>query len=183
MKKKEEPWILSGHKIFAECGLSAITVEGLAREVGKNKSSFYHYFVDLEIFIDRLLDYHFERSMMILEEEKKCKAINPDLFEVLTKYKHDVLFHRQILMNRSIPEFEELYSKITDQGVNAILKIWNKELNFSSHSNTGRRLLRMGIENLFQSATLNNLTIIDLQNSFNELKEIAIELRNPSLID
>ncbi len=183
MKKKEEFWILAGHKIFAEQGPLAITVEGLAREVNINKSSFYHHFANLEVFTNRLLNYHFERSMIILEEEKRCKNIDPDLFEIFLKYKRDVLFHRQLLVNRSHPEFEGLYTKITDQGIDAIIKIWNKELNFTTHSSTGRRLLKMGIENLFQRSTFKNLTISHLQNSFKELKSITTELRNSSPIN
>lgn len=183
MKKAEKPWIITGHKIFAEKGPSAITVEGLARAVNKNKSSFYHHFVDLEIFTSHLLNYHFERSMMIIEEEGRCEKIVPDLLTILVRRAYDILFHRQLLVNRSNIEFEDLYTKITNKGINSILKIWNKELGLPSHSSNGKRLLKMGMDNLFQRSTLTNLTVGHLESSFDELKLIARELRNHPIVD
>ncbi|MBV6645063.1 MAG: TetR/AcrR family transcriptional regulator [Cyclobacteriaceae bacterium] len=178
MKITEEPWVITGYKVFAEKGPLAISVEGLARTVNKNKSSFYHHFVDLEIFISRLLNYHLERSEIILDEEKKCENINPDLFKVIMKYRRDVLFHRQLLIHRNNPNFDDLYTKITEQGITNILEIWNKELGLSTSSSRGKRLLKLGIESLFQRASSQNFTLIFLECSFNELKAIAVELKN-----
>ncbi|MEO1053404.1 MAG: TetR/AcrR family transcriptional regulator [Bacteroidota bacterium] len=183
MKESEKSWIITGHQIFAEKGPSALTVEGLARAVKKSKSSFYHHFADLQVFTSRLLDYHLSRAQIILEEERKCQNIDPDLFDIFIKYKLDVLFHRQLLVNRNISEFESLYLKITDQGIAAILNLWNKELNLTAHSSTGRRLLTMGIENLFQRSSLEKLNLSYLNASFTELKTIASALRSAHTID
>ena len=183
MKNTEKPWIIIGHKTFAEKGPSAITVEGLARAVNKNKSSFYHHFVDLEIFTGRLLNYHFERSIMIIEKESRCEKIVPDLLTILVKHTYDILFHRQLLVNRSNIEFDDLYTKITNKGINSILRIWNKELGLPGHSSKGKRLLKMGIDDLFQRSTLRNLTVGHLESSFEELKLMARELRNHPRVD
>ncbi|MCG8576401.1 MAG: TetR/AcrR family transcriptional regulator [Flavobacteriales bacterium] len=176
MKEAEGPWILNGYRIIAEQGFHALTVEGLSREVNKNKSSFYHHFGNIELFIDKLLDYHLERAQIIIEKKKSCNSINPELFHTVINYKTEVLFQRQLLLNKHIPEVEKTYDKITNEGVNAILKIWNKELNLTPESNLGKRLLRLGIDRIFQNVST-NFSITFLEDSLEELKLIAKELR------
>ena len=46
------PWLEVGYAIFSNEGPKGLKIEVLAREVGKSKSSFYHCFADLDIFID-----------------------------------------------------------------------------------------------------------------------------------
>ncbi len=63
MKKEiNKAWINAGYQIFAYEGPNGLKVERLAKAVGKNKSSFYHLFGDLEIFIDHLLKHHQHRK-------------------------------------------------------------------------------------------------------------------------
>ncbi len=164
--------------MFAEAGSDALKVEALARRVNKNKSSFYHYFGDLETFKLRLVDHHTARAKIIVEEERHCQSIDPDLIELLVKYEREVLFHRQLLINHHTPPYGESYATITTQGIDAILKIWNKELGIAAHSSLGRGLLRIGLENLFQRSSPQNITCQHLTNSFRELKTVALELRN-----
>ena len=46
------PLLEVGYTIFSNEGPQGLKIEALAREVGKSKSSFYHCFADLDIFID-----------------------------------------------------------------------------------------------------------------------------------
>ena len=43
---KEQLWITLGYNIFALEGINGLKIERLAKMAGKNKSSFYHFFVD-----------------------------------------------------------------------------------------------------------------------------------------
>jgi len=52
MTESLEIWIKAGYETFALTGLSSLKIEPLAKKVGKNKSSFYHYFADIELFVD-----------------------------------------------------------------------------------------------------------------------------------
>jgi AcrR family transcriptional regulator len=69
MTDSKEIWIKTGYEIFALSGQSGLKVEPLAKKVGKNKSSFYHYFADLDLFIDELLNFHIEQSYIISKKE------------------------------------------------------------------------------------------------------------------
>ncbi len=171
------PWLLVGHQIFAHEGPLALKVERLARRVKKNKSSFYHHFADLEIFKVHLLTYHQTRAEMIIEEESQCQSIHPDLLNVFLKYKQDLLFHRQLLVNREITAYGDLYERINQAGIKAILRIWNQALGLRENSPVGERFLKLGIENLFQRASTENITKKWLSEVFLELKEVAIALR------
>ena len=55
---KEKIWIITGYESFAQSGESGLKIEQLAKVVGISKSSFYHHFADLDIFIEKLLLHH-----------------------------------------------------------------------------------------------------------------------------
>ncbi|MFT6210701.1 MAG: AcrR family transcriptional regulator, partial [Bacteroidia bacterium] len=48
--------------MVAYSGFGSISIESISRQVGKNKSSFYHHFGDTEVFKDELLTYHLLRA-------------------------------------------------------------------------------------------------------------------------
>lgn len=56
----EQPWIEAGYEIFAEDGPNGLKVEHIAKKINISKSSFYHLFVDMELFQEKLLEYHLE---------------------------------------------------------------------------------------------------------------------------
>jgi AcrR family transcriptional regulator len=60
--ESKEIWIKLGYEVFALKGQSEIKIERLAKQVGKSKSSFYHHFADIDLFIEFLLKHHVEQS-------------------------------------------------------------------------------------------------------------------------
>ena len=96
------PWLEVGYTIFSNEGPNGLKVEVLAREVGKSKSSFYHCFADLDIFVDELLCFHVVKSTEIFNRVKLCENVVPDVFEVLYDFKEDAFFNRQLRINRHI---------------------------------------------------------------------------------
>ena len=73
MNESKEIWIKIGYESFAQLGQNGLKIEPLAKKVGKNKSSFYHYFADLELYLDELLKHHINQSKIIAEKEKNPK--------------------------------------------------------------------------------------------------------------
>ena len=51
-KEGSKIWIVKGYELFAIYGFKGLKVETISREVGKKKSSFYHYFVDMDNFMN-----------------------------------------------------------------------------------------------------------------------------------
>jgi len=97
-----QPWIAVGYETFALEGPQALKVEVIARKVQKSKSSFYHHFADLDVFITVLLEYHLQQTQIIAQREAACENILPELVEVLVEVKVDLLFNRQLRVNRHI---------------------------------------------------------------------------------
>ena len=54
MTQNELIWIKTGYEVFATSGSGNLRIESLAQKVGISKSSFYHYFADIEVFTQLL---------------------------------------------------------------------------------------------------------------------------------
>ncbi len=108
-----EIWIKEGYKIFSLFGENGLKIETLAKKVGISKSSFYHHFADLEIFIDFLMIYHLEQSAVIAKKEKQTKTVDPELINILVEHKTDLLFNRQLRFNQQNKLYFEVLQKKT----------------------------------------------------------------------
>lgn len=124
-------------------------IEVLARKVNINKSSFYHHFADLEIFIEQLLEYHIERAKIIAAKERECKTMIPDLLNVLVEYKEDLLFSRQLRINRNNILFKECYEKSNQIVGDSILGIWAAELGLKDNSGLANLVLKLTLDNFY----------------------------------
>ena len=103
----KKPWILEGYKIFSQEDPKGLKIEVLARRVDKSKSSFYHLFADVDCFIEELLAFHLEQAKIIADRERLCNSIDPALIDLLLEVKEDLLFNRQLRVNRSNIAFKQ----------------------------------------------------------------------------
>ncbi len=113
MSANQKIWIHTGYDIFAVAGPMGIKVEDLARRVGISKSSFYHHFADLEVFMGFLLTHHLQQSKIIAVKEKSVQNIDPELIHVLLEHKADLLFNRQLRINKQTQCFEKHWKSQT----------------------------------------------------------------------
>jgi AcrR family transcriptional regulator len=171
----KEPWILCGYNTFAKQGLKGLKIEVLAKEVNINKSSFYHHFVDLDIFVGFLLDYHLEQAKLIALKETHCKNVVPDLLNVILDFKIDLLFNRQLRINRTEKQFKACFEKSNKIVGEAILEIWAEMLGLDDNSNLARMVLNLTIENFYLQITEETLTYEWLENYMTELKTMTRE--------
>lgn len=118
MKEKKDLWIKVGYEMFATKGHIGLQVEPISRIVGKNKSSFYHHFTDLEFFIDELLAFYLKQSKIILEKENNAKNFNPDIINIFLEHKNDILFSKQLLLNQQDKKFRKVLL-ISNENVSA----------------------------------------------------------------
>jgi AcrR family transcriptional regulator len=173
IKDSKLTWILVGYNIFSNEGQTGLKVEVIARKVGKSKSSFYHHFADIEIFTEALLNYHLERAIVIADMEKRCKQVVPDLLNVLIEIKEDLLFNRQLRINRQIPAFKNCFEKSSKAVGEAILGIWAEMLGLGDNSHLAQIVLNLSLENFYLQITEDTLTYEWLENYVNELKTMV----------
>lgn len=166
-----KPWLLTGYRIFAFEGPGGLKVERLAKQVGKNKSSFYHLFSDLEFFTDELLSYHLTQAKVLADKEADCQN-KEELIEVIVDHKVDLLFNRQLRIHRENKAFEKCFLQINSFSEEAMIGVWSKILNLENNSFLAGLVFKLSLENFFLQITDETLNRDWLINYFNEIQTL-----------
>lgn len=169
----KEIWIRKGYEIFAISGQSGLKIEPLAKTVGKSKSSFYHHFADIELFVDLLLDYHIEQSYTIADKEKRARNINPELINILIEHKIDLLFNRQLRINQNIKNFSNTLHQSNKIIGDAFINVWVKDLGIKINQKQIEGFYALALENFYLQINPDNITHKWLAEYFVNLKEIT----------
>ena len=129
----KQKWIEKGYEHFALYGPENISINAISKEIGSPRASFYHHFGGLEIFIDFLLETHLEAIKSFVQEGKEyCNCLLPDFYQLLEKYTLGLKFHRQIFINRHLPIFGYMFTKIESKtSKELILDLFVKEYKLS----------------------------------------------------
>lgn len=173
MTAAETQWIEAGYEMFAHSGRAGLKIEALARTVGVSKSSFYHYFVDLDIFTGQLLRHHLKQSAIMADKEKKAETIDPDLIRVLVEHKTDLLFNRQLRIHQHIQAFSQALLQSNQIVGNEFIKLWSKDLKLDLGRAQLEGLFELALENFFLQINADNLHEQWLSDYFKRLKKIA----------
>lgn len=173
MKLNEEIWIVSGYETFALYGESGLKVEGLAKKVGISKSSFYHHFSDLEIFMDRLMETHLENAKTISKKENQATQINPELINILVDHKMDLLFNRQLRINQQKPIYLSVLQKSNEIIGKDFIRLWMSDLKLNLNQKQIESLFELALENFYLQINHDNLNFNWLEMYFENLKRIA----------
>ncbi len=173
MAKGKDIWIEKGYKVFALQGPAGVKVESLAKALDISKSSFYHHFADMEIFISHLLQYHLERCQIIAIKETNARNIDPELIDILVEFKIDLLFNRQLRFSRNNVEFGALVAKTDAMVGNAFVMLWVKELNLHFSTEKIAALFELALENFYLQINYDNLNHKWLSDYFTNLKRLA----------
>jgi len=51
----KEKWLEEGYEEFAQDGPENLSINQIAKKIGASRSSFYHHFAEIDLFIDELL--------------------------------------------------------------------------------------------------------------------------------
>ncbi len=175
------PWIKAGYQLFAYEGPKGVKIERLSNGIGKNKSSFYHLFTDLEIFTSVLLEYHLEQAHIMAEKEANC-ASQEELIDVIIHHKIDLLFNRQLRIHREHNGFEKCFTQTNQITGQAIIGIWSEILDLKNNSYLAELVYQLSIENFFLQITDETMNKVWLKNYFTQLRTLikAFKANAPS---
>lgn len=154
-------------------GENALKIETLAKKIGISKSSFYHYFADMQLFVEALLNYHLEQSKVIAEKEKRAQTIQPELIEILVAHKIDLLFNRQLRFNQQKKEFRETLEKSNQIIGNEFVRIWATDLQLKLSVKQLESIFELALENFFLQINPENMTFEWISDYLENLKRIA----------
>lgn len=155
--RNELPWIETGYELFALHGPEALKVEQIARQVGISKSSFYHHFADMPVFIERLLEHHAFRAEMMEKKAKHLENFSPGYLHLLVEHRSDVLFQKQLRIHRENIRFQYCYQRAHDLVVGAVMGLWAEEIGIPGQLTTARSLLTVIADVFYQRLTKDNL--------------------------
>ncbi|MEM1120977.1 MAG: TetR/AcrR family transcriptional regulator [Bacteroidota bacterium] len=152
----KKDWIIQGYKTFATTGPQGLKIERLAKALQKNKSSFYHYFSDMEWFIEQLLDYHLAQVKTISQKEAASRNLD-ELIAVMVAHKMDLLFNRQLRIHRTIPHYQNCFHKTDAITETAIGHVWAQVLGLTHLPHIANMVLKLGLDNFYLQITEDNL--------------------------
>lgn len=173
MTDKTEIWIIEGYEIFALWGEKGLIIEQLAKKVGKSKSSFYHHFADLDIFLEKILLYHLKQSSIIAEKERKAKNINPDLINILIEHKIDLLFNRQLRIYSNKSNFKDTLIKSSKIIGTDFVKLWLTDEKLNLTPKQAEAIFALAMENFYLQINQDNINKEWLTTYFDNLKRIT----------
>jgi AcrR family transcriptional regulator len=177
--EKQRLWLDAGYRSFALMGPDALRVESISAEIGKNKSSFYHYFADMEGFVQSLLDYHLEQSVLIAEHERKAAELN-DLIEILVTFKTDILFNRQLRIHHEREAFASCLAASDQLTTPAFVPLWSRIIDLDSNAMLSEAVLRLSIENFYLQIDENRLNAEWLKAYFLGIRQLVRQMRQTS---
>jgi AcrR family transcriptional regulator len=173
MTSSQEIWIKEGYEIFALEGAKSLKIELLSKKVGISKSSFYHHFSDMEVFVELLLQYHIKQAHVIAEKEHQAKNVEPELINVLIEHKIDLLFNRQLRIHRDHKNYSDTLLQSNTIVGNAFVMVWVKDLNLQLNQKQLEGIFELAMENFYLQIHLENLNYTWLASYFTNLKKIA----------
>lgn len=172
MKEAEKIWIETGYKCFAFNGPNGLKVERLSKDVGKNKSSFYHLFADLEIFTERLLEFHLSQAKAISKKESNASS-EKELISIILEHKIDLLFNRQLRIHRNHPEFKEYLDRIFQFSIQGLLPVWKNIISLSENGALAQMVLHLSLENFYLQITDETLNELWLKTYFADIRQMV----------
>ena len=143
----KEKWLEGGYAEFAEVGPEHISINLIAKNIGASRSSFYHHFAEVDIFIDELLAEHWKISEEFIERGKEnCKNLIPDLYDMLAQYPAPLKFARQLFLYRHIPKYNYVFLKSFNESTDAfVLDLFARHLDWKqSHRELSGLYLSLG---------------------------------------
>jgi len=175
-KDKTLPWIVLAYEQIAQQGFNSIKIEALAKQLNKNKSSFYHYFGDLDCFKLTLLDYHIEQATILSEKIGQCERIKPDILDLFLAHKTDIFFHKQLRIKREQAVFKQCYEQAFKRVEETMLSKWILFLQLNQKHFFAKAFLHLIADNFLLRITEQHYNYEWLDNYIEELRYLIQQL-------
>lgn len=166
----DQPWIEAGYSQFSKEGITGLKVDQMAKTIGISRSSFYHHFADIEIFQEKLLEYHLSRAKRASEKVKSCTSIDPDFILLMVEEKEYLLFNRQLRISRHIPDFKTSFEAAIGMMTEPAMPMWKDMLGLENKPDVALKCFMMTADILFHRMTAENMNYEWLKAFIDEMK-------------
>lgn len=170
--KNMSVWTEAGYDLFAHEGIEGIQVERLARILGLNKSGFYHYFGDLEMYMAELIKLHIKRADRYNEDLRKLTSIDPGYIKHAVDYKLEVMFNLQLVRMPDNHPYHILADQIDKTENERVANLWSNYLGVDVNSDLGTRYLDIVRATFYGRVNFKNYDIPFFRGLLEETKEL-----------
>jgi AcrR family transcriptional regulator len=146
-------WVHAGYEEFALYGLEGIKVERLAKKLNRNKSGYYHYFVEHRFFLEALMDHHMAMAKKIQSKMKEIKNFENDFIQILLEFRINILAHSQLVANRNDDFFVEYYNRINEIVELEVIPKWSVYLGLGHNKKLASQLFEIFREMFYAQIT------------------------------
>lgn len=165
-------WINAGYQRFAAHGEAGLTVESIARDLNRNKSSFYHYFGELQVLKADILQWHLVASKSVGEKMALAKALDPEVLEIILEHKMNFLFHKQLKLAEG-ESYKKYYEQAFEYVQRPLLEKLGEALNIEQNQLFSAALLNLVSDNFLLRIQESNLTAQWLRDYVEELRSLT----------
>ena len=179
----KDKWIKNGYKHFALYGPHKLSINKISKEIGTSRASFYHFFGDIDIFIDELLTVHWQVvEKFIKTAQRKCTNLFPDLYIALAEHPVELQFEMQLFNNRNNPTYNLLFIKSYETVAKAFLmRLFITQYNLNLSENDMYNLWLTVGETWFSRLNTNDLSAKTMQKIAEEILQSVIKLASSNL--
>lgn len=183
LNRTKQIWIEKGYEHFALYGPDKLSINKISKEIGYSRASFYHFFGDMDVFIEELLDMHWQINQQFCSAGVlECKKLFPDLYLLLEQYPIPMQFSKQLFLNRNNPAFNYLFMKAYNASARIfILKLFSEQ--FGLHHNdkdTYNLWLTVG-ESWYSRLDPDNLSAVKMQQLADEIMNSVLKFTSSDL--
>lgn len=163
-------WLQAGYELLSEEGISSLKMDKLILRAGLPRRNFYKLFVDRNLYLKKLIQYHRRQVLSLCPALNHCSAYIPDLFELLTHYPREIRFHRQLLLAGEDGFTFQVYREINARVNAVVFPLWADYVDYCGDPEDGKNfhlalmelwLLHLDPQNLSYNALMRNAEAIN----------------------
>ena len=175
-------WIEAGYELFAKDGPEGINVERLAKILDLNKSGFYHYFGDREIFLYELRDYHHQEMNNFYNEISFLRCFVPDYLNLLIKYQTSFFVQMQLRRHENLPIFKDAFDVVKEKTEKKCLRLWATYINLPVNDPAALKLWKILGDVFFMRLTPEKMNLEFMRGMTEDVREIVFKIQQNAVI-
>ncbi len=170
-----QTWIDNGYALFAREGLEGIQVERLAKILNLNKSGYYHYFGSQDVYLEQLMNHHFQLADPLAKDMRKIRQFDPDFFQTLLRYKTPVMVHMQLVRNRHHPSLEKTFVKVNNLVDPAVVPSFPEFIGMPGQIELGRKYFELSRDMFYSRITEDKMNEEYLRSLLYEVRKVLLD--------
>ena len=170
-------WLETGYTLFAREGPDGVQIEKIARLLALNKSSFYHYFGTLEIFNGLLIQHHYNKIDVAIEDAQEAESLDPDYLDTIVKHKVTFMFQMQLTRHTSNALFSKACLKVNQKIDQSVILLWNKHLGLTNNDDVSLLYLGFVRDTFYARISFENFNYHFLHEIASGAKRIVQEIQ------